>query len=150
MAFGCQEKTSPIDRKEERDIIRPKVNEALTNDPMVLACVFHRECQYAKTCLHQTSIEIDWIAKDVLWQSVCCHSTASEYISVPLSRRSQSKRLGSKIHPVRVSLGQGAERGYRLVKHHLFVKGKKDAANQSHELRGIWPTLFSSQAASSK
>ncbi len=27
MAFGCQEKTSPLDRKEERDIIRPKVNE---------------------------------------------------------------------------------------------------------------------------
>ena len=48
MAFDCQEKTSPIDRKEERDIIRPKVNEALTNDPMVPACVFHRECQYAK------------------------------------------------------------------------------------------------------
>jgi len=49
-----------------------------------------------------------------------------------------------------VSLGQGAEHGYRLVKHHLSVKGKKDAANQSPELRGIWPTLFSSQAASSK
>jgi len=26
--------------------------------------------------------------------------------------------------------------------------GKKDAANQSHELRGIWPNLFSSHAAS--
>ena len=50
MALGCQEKTSPIDRKErnKRDIIRPKVNEALTNDPMVRACVFRRECQYAK------------------------------------------------------------------------------------------------------
>ena len=43
-----KKKTSPIDRKEERDIIRPKVNEALTNDPMVPTCVFHRECQYAK------------------------------------------------------------------------------------------------------
>ena len=59
MAFGCQEKTSPIDRKEGRDIIRLKVNEALTNDPMVRAWVFRRECQYAKTRLHQTSIEID-------------------------------------------------------------------------------------------
>jgi hypothetical protein len=86
-----KKKTSPIDRKEVKDIIHPKVNEALTNDPMVPSWVFRRECQYAKTCLHQTSIEIDWIAKDVLWQSVCCHSTASEYISVPLSRRSQSK-----------------------------------------------------------
>lgn len=57
--------------------------------------------------------------KDVLWQSVCCHSTASEYISVPLSRRSQSKRLGSKNHPVKVSFGQGAEHGYHLVKRHL-------------------------------
>ena len=48
MAFGCQEKTSPTERKEEKEIIRPKVNEALTNDPMVRACVFRRECQYAK------------------------------------------------------------------------------------------------------
>jgi len=40
-------KSSPIDRKERR-AIRPKVNEALTNDPVVPACVFRRECQYAK------------------------------------------------------------------------------------------------------
>ncbi|MFA4917460.1 MAG: hypothetical protein WC560_12435 [Syntrophales bacterium] len=54
-----KKKTSPIDRKEEKDIIRLRVNEALTNDPMVRACVFRRECQNAKTRLHQTSIEID-------------------------------------------------------------------------------------------
>jgi hypothetical protein len=60
MAFGCQGKTPPVDRKErnKKDIIRPKVNEALTNDPMVRTCVFGREGQNAKARLHQTSIEI--------------------------------------------------------------------------------------------
>ncbi len=43
MASVVKKKTSPIDRKEERDSIRPKVNEALTNDPMVRTCVFRRE-----------------------------------------------------------------------------------------------------------
>jgi hypothetical protein len=35
MAFGCQEKNLSYRSERERAIIRPKVNEALTNDPMV-------------------------------------------------------------------------------------------------------------------
>jgi len=59
MAFGCQGKTPPIDRKPE------KVNKSsafgsdfLTNDSLIPTFVFYRGSQRL-TRLHQTSIEIN-------------------------------------------------------------------------------------------
>jgi hypothetical protein len=60
MAFGCQGKNlSCRSEREEEKLSVQRVNEALTNDPMVPAFVFRHESQYAKTRLHQTSIEIN-------------------------------------------------------------------------------------------
>jgi len=38
-----------------------------------------------------------------------------------------------------VSLGQGAERGYRLVKHHLFVKRKRMPPIKAMSLEAFGP-----------
>ena len=122
----------------------------LTNDSLVPAFVFCRGSQRL-TRLHQTSIGIDWIAKIVLWQSACHHWVASEYISVPLFRRNQSESAWGRLtHPVRASLGKGAEHDHHISSHPYMGLELEGAANQMQWASGIWSTLFSSHAAWNK
>jgi len=49
-----------------------------------------------------------------------------------------------------VSLGQGAEHGYRLAKSIIYRKWAKGCRQSRHWASDIWSSLFSSQAACSK
>lgn len=60
IAACCQGKELSHRSEKEEESYPSKVNEALTNDPMVLARVFHRECQYAKR-MSALSIYRDWL-----------------------------------------------------------------------------------------
>jgi len=76
-------------------------------------------CLLSRVSAHNASapnIYRDWLnSQSVLWQSAYCHSAVSEYISGTLiPAQSKQSGLDPKIHPVRVSLGKGAERDHRL------------------------------------
>jgi hypothetical protein len=92
----------------------------LTNDSLVPAFVFCRESQSLTRpaisgiyALHQTSIGINWTAKNDLWQSACHHRVASEYISVPLFRRNQRYRLVRQRQDIQ--LGCHSEKGQNTI-----------------------------------
>ena len=57
----------------------------------------------------------------------------------------QSKRSGLSAigrHPVRASLGKGAEHDHHMSRHPYIVLKLEDAANQAHELRLFGPLFL--------
>ena len=80
---------------------------------------------------HQTSIEVNCIAKIALWQPACCHQGSLRTCSVPLSRRSQRESAWShSLHPVMLHSGKGRQRKISSLVLHLFLMGLQGAANQ--------------------
>ena len=65
----------------------------------------------------------------------------------------QSKRIGLSAvgrHPVRASLGKGAEHDHRTSRHPYIDLEPEDAANQAHELRVFGPLFLAVMAAGRK
>jgi hypothetical protein len=116
----------------------------LTNDSLVPTFVFYRGSQRL-TRLHQTSIEIDWIAKKVLWQSAYHHSMVSEYISVPLSRRNQCDRLGCQRQTIQLGRHSGKGQNTIIVWQKICILGWswKAPPINANELRIYGSTLWS-------
>ena len=65
----------------------------------------------------------------------------------PYSGAIKASGLDLKIHPVRASLGKGAEHDHHLTRHPYSGLELEDVANHDKEIRGIGSTLFGSRAA---
>jgi hypothetical protein len=144
MAPSCQEKKGPIDRKND-NVFSAFAYRFVDNWPPGLAFVFSRGHQRIEYYASAPNIYQNWLScqKD-LWQSACRHWTASEYISVPLSRRSQNVLACLTVprHPVRVSLGQGADSANRLAINLIFDCCWKVPPIKRNELQVYCPLFF--------
>lgn len=114
----------------------------LASDSLVPAFVFYRGRQ-GITRLRQTSIEINWTAKVFFDNQRAAIRRPQNIFRHPYS--GAIKAIGSSArarHPVRASLGKGAEHDHRKANYPYFVLGPGDAANQAQWASGIGSTLF--------
>ena len=150
MAFGCQGKNHPIDRKIDK-FISVCFPESLATVPWywLLSSIASVRALMINASAPNIYQNLPSCQRD-LWQSACRNFPASEYISDTLIP-AQSKCIGLPWrHPVRVSLGQGAEHAKRLTTPLYIGLEPESSANQRRWASGILSTLFSSQAACSK